>query len=207
MNGEKINKMKSILSILFCGLARRHRAIRYKLPRLRVGGVYPERSLGRLSTSIPGRSALNKTCSSLHILSISIFLFFISCSTEPEPLQYGTDICRFCKMTLMDKKFGAELVTTKGKVYKFDDLNCFLNFYNSGYEPEENFKHKLVVDFSAPAKLIDATNAFYIKSSEIRSPMNGQVAAFETKASMDIFKKQWKGIYLAWGEVVTQYKK
>jgi copper chaperone NosL len=141
------------------------------------------------------------------ILSISIFLFFTSCSTEPEPLQYRIDICHFCKMTLMDKKFGAELVTTKGKIYKFDDLNCFLHFYNSGYEPEENFKHKLVVDFSAPAKLIDATNAFYIKSSEIRSPMDGQVAAFESKTSMDDFKRQWKGIYLAWGEVVTQYKK
>ena len=57
-----------------------------------------------------------------------------SCSTEPEQLQYGTDACHFCKMTLMDKKFGAELVTTKGKVYKFDDLSCFINYYNSGIE-------------------------------------------------------------------------
>jgi copper chaperone NosL len=109
-------------------------------------------------------------------------------------------------MTLMDKKFGAELVTKKGKVYKFDDVNCFLNFYNSGYEKVEDFKHKLVVDYANPGKLIDATNTFYLKSTTIRSPMNGQVAAFETKASMDTFNKQWKGIFLGWGEVVTQYK-
>jgi copper chaperone NosL len=214
MNGEKINKMKSILSILFCGLARRHRVIpacrsgsagrRYKSVRHTIPthfglGVYPASSGTTIAHAVQG--------SLISSMLLILATLLISCSTEPEPLQYGTDICHFCKMTLMDKKFGAELVTKKGKIYKFDDLNCFLNFYNSGNEPEENFKHKLVVDFSAPAKLIDATNAFYIKSSEIRSPMDGRVAAFETKASMDKFKKEWNGIYLAWGEVVTQYKK
>jgi copper chaperone NosL len=218
MNGKKTNSMYPSISIVFGGLAKRHRApikrgfsqngaIRYKLPRLRVSGVYPEGSLGRLSTAILGRSALHKIGRSLPISSISIILLlFISCSTEPEQLVYGTDVCQFCKMTLMDKKFGAELVTKKGKVYKFDDMNCFLNFYNSAFEDTENYQHKLVVDFASEGKLIDATHAFYIKSSAIRSPMDGQVAAFETKASMDKFKKEWKGIYLAWGEVITQYK-
>ena len=131
---------------------------------------------------------------------------FISCSTEPELLAFGTDSCHFCTMTLMDNKFGAELVTKKGKVYKFDDMNCFLSFYNSGYENVEDFQHKLVIDYSNPGKLMDATNGFYLKSEAIHSPMNGQVAAFESKASMDTFKKEWKAIYLAWGEVITQYK-
>ena len=136
----------------------------------------------------------------------TLILLVSSCSTDPEPLVYGTDICHFCKMTLMDKKFGAELVTKKGKVYKFDDMNCFLNFYNSGYEATEDFEHKLVIDYANPGKLIDATNGFYLKSSAIRSPMNGEVAAFESKEAMDGFKKEWKAIYLGWGEVTTQYK-
>ncbi len=139
------------------------------------------------------------------VLLVTGFLFS-SCSTEPEPLNYGTDVCYFCKMTLVDKKFGAEVVTKKGKVYKFDDLNCFINFYHSGYEPTENFTHKLVIDYSNPGKLIVATDAFYLKSAEIRSPMDGRIAAFEMKSSMDNFKKQLNGIYLVWGEVITQYK-
>lgn len=137
---------------------------------------------------------------------LSVLLIFFSCSTEPEPLAYGVDVCHFCKMTLMDSKFGAELVTTKGKVYKFDDLNCFLNYYNSGSEEERAIAHKLVVDYSKPGTLINATEAFYLKSSEVHSPMNGGIAAFETKSDMDNFKKQWRGIYLGWGEVVTQFK-
>jgi copper chaperone NosL len=130
----------------------------------------------------------------------------MSCSTEPEPLNYGTDVCHFCKMTLMDNKFGAELVTKKGKIYKFDDARCFINYYNSGNDDPSDFQRALVIDYFNPGNLINAFDAFYLKSSEIRSPMDGQVAAFETKASMSKFKKEWKGIYLAWGEVVTQYK-
>lgn len=135
-----------------------------------------------------------------------LMLSLLSCKVEPEPLQYGQDACHTCKMTLMDKKFGAELVTKKGKVYKFDDVNCMLNFYNSGDIVPEEFSHKLVVDFSQPANLIEAADAFYLKSSEIKSPMASHVAAFGKKESMEDLKKQWNGIYLVWGELVTQFK-
>lgn len=137
---------------------------------------------------------------------VFISLLLSACSVQPEPLQFGKDVCHFCKMTLMDKKFGAELVTNKGKVYRFDDLNCMLNFYNSGYEEPAAFQFKLVVDFNNPGQLIDATNAFYLKSSALRTPMGSEVAAFESKSSLDAHKKEIKGIFLAWGEVVTQYK-
>ena len=130
----------------------------------------------------------------------------ISCSTDPEPLRFGTDACHTCKMTLMDRKFGAELVTRKGKVFKFDDVNCMLTFYHSGEVDPADFAHRLVVDFSQPEKLIHAPDAFYLKSAEIKSPMASQIAAFETKESMEEVKKNWKGIYLVWGEVVTQFK-
>src|SRR5688572_47555 len=85
-----------------------------------------------------------------------------SCSTQPEPIQFGKDQCHFCKMTLMDNKFGAELVTQKGKVYKFDDIKCMMSYYHSGHEPTDNFVHKVVVDFAKPGKLIDATAASFI---------------------------------------------
>lgn len=128
------------------------------------------------------------------------------CSTEPAPIVFGTDVCSFCKMTLVDQKFGAELVTTKGKVYKFDDANCFMNFYHADYESPEQYAHVLVVDYAAPGKLIPAREAYYVKSPEIRSPMDGQVAGFADKGVMEKFKKEWKGIYLSWGEFVTEYK-
>lgn len=141
----------------------------------------------------------------LHCAAIS-WVFLNSCATAPEPLNYGKDLCHTCKMTLMDNKFGAELVTTKGKVYKFDDIRCFLNYYNSGFETPDSYHHILVVNYADPGKLINGTSAFYLRSPEIRSPMDGQIAAFSSKAGMDDFKKKWNAIYLTWGEVTTQFK-
>jgi copper chaperone NosL len=74
-----------------------------------------------------------------NVLLLAISIIVIACSIKPEPLQFGMDACYTCKMTLMDNKYGAELVTRKGKVYKFDDINCMLNFYHSGSEATEDF--------------------------------------------------------------------
>lgn len=141
------------------------------------------------------------------LIGICFLPLLFACSADPEPLAYGTDACHTCKMTLMDKKFGAELVTQKGKVYKFDDVNCMLNFYNAPDNQSEQFKHKLVVDFMQPGKLISASDAFFVKSPEIKSPMASQIAAFESEDSMKKMKEEWDGIYLVWGEVQTQFKK
>lgn len=140
------------------------------------------------------------------IFVVLLAILFLSCSVDPQPLEYGKDGCHTCKMTLMDKKFGAELVTAKGKVYKFDDLNCMLNFINSGYLDGEIIEHKLVIDYSQPAKLISAEEAFYLKSDKIRSPMASQVAAFETENAMLKHKSKLKAIYMDWGELKTQFK-
>jgi copper chaperone NosL len=136
----------------------------------------------------------------------TLFLAMISCSVEPEPLQFGKDACHACKMTLVDHKFGAQIVTTKGKIYKFDDVNCMLNFYNSGEVTSENTKDILIVDFSKPEKLIDARNALYVKSESIKSPMASNVAAFESNDDLGKINKDWNGILMSWGELQTQYK-
>ncbi len=135
-----------------------------------------------------------------------VAVFFLSCSSEPEPLRYGKDACHTCKMTLMDKKFGAEIITAKGKVYTFDDANCMVNFINSDHLAEETITHKLIVDYSQPVKLIPAEEAFYLKSDKIRSPMASQVAAFETEQVMLKHKTKLKAVYLNWGELMTQFK-
>lgn len=130
----------------------------------------------------------------------------ISCSTAPEPLAFGKDGCYTCKMTLMDNKFGAEIVTNKGKVYKFDDVNCLMNFYKSGYEPTENMAHVLVVDFANPEHLIDAMNAHYVQDDQIRSPMASNVAAFLKTTDVNKFNAEWNGRELKWNELRENLK-
>ncbi|MBX2898610.1 MAG: nitrous oxide reductase accessory protein NosL [Cyclobacteriaceae bacterium] len=135
-----------------------------------------------------------------------VSLIALGCTVQPEPLVFGKDMCYTCKMTLVDRKFGAELVTKKGKVYKFDDLNCMLNFYHSGYVEPEEFKFIQVVDFSKPEKLIEAQHAWYLKSANLRTPMASEVAAFENEQAIQPLKKEWNGVLMSWGEIQTQFK-
>jgi copper chaperone NosL len=140
------------------------------------------------------------------ILILMSSVLMLGCIAKPEPLAFGRDACYTCKMTLVDTKFGAELVTKKGKVYKFDDLNCMLNFYHSGYEEVSDFKFVQVIDFSQPEKLIDAQHAWYLKSEDLRTPMASEVAAFELEEATQPFKKEWNGVLMSWGEIQTQFK-
>jgi copper chaperone NosL len=129
-----------------------------------------------------------------------------SCSIEPQPLQYGKDACHACKMTLMDNRFGAEIITDKGKVYKFDDVNCMLNFLHSKELKVPEQATILVIDFSKTETLIDARAARYVKSEAIRSPMASNIAAFETEVSLLTFNDAWHGKILDWSELQQEYK-
>lgn len=141
-----------------------------------------------------------------YLVLILIVFLLAACNTEPVPIEFGNDMCYTCKMTLMDSKFGAEIVTKKGKVYKFDDVNCMLGFYHSDFEEQSNAKHILVINFAKPTEFIDATNAWYLKSDSIRSPMASGIAAFATDEEYSPFKKKWKAILMSWGETNTQFK-
>ncbi len=139
----------------------------------------------------------------MRILICAMAFSLLACSVDPVPLVYGVDQCHHCKMTLMDRKFGAELVTKKGKVYKFDDINCLLSFYKSENDIKENYQYILIVDFSKTEKLINAEKAYFLKSSEIKSPMASEVAGFESEN--EALKKQWKATPLAWNDLQKQF--
>jgi copper chaperone NosL len=137
------------------------------------------------------------------IVTILCFLL-LSCNPEPEPIQFGKDACSHCKMILMDNKFGAEIVTTKGKVFKFDDTSCMVTFIKDEHLPPENVAHYLIVDFTANGKLIDATSAYYVKSEELKSPMAGNVAAFQTTEALETHNTSWNGEKLRWENLINQ---
>lgn len=143
----------------------------------------------------------------MRYLNLIVIVSLLSgCNTEPVPIEYGKDMCHACKMTLMDSKFGAEIVTRKGKVYKFDDVNCMLGFYHSDLEAHSNIQHILVIDYAKPEQLIDATNSWYLKSDSVRSPMASGIAAFANDDEYLPFKEKWKAILMSWGETNTQFK-
>ncbi|MBL0095152.1 MAG: nitrous oxide reductase accessory protein NosL [Bacteroidetes bacterium] len=88
--------------------------------------------------------------------------FISSCSAQgPAPIQFGKDECSHCKMTLTDQKFGAEIITTTNKVYKYDDVNCLVNYLKAYPEVEKNVKTIYIVDYSNAGNFYSSYEAFF----------------------------------------------
>lgn len=146
------------------------------------------------------RIAKNRSLVSFAAVAMLSLFFLSSCSTEPKPIQFGIDGCHFCKMTISDNRFGAELVTKKGKVFKFDDIHCLLAFIKTDAIKTGEVGRMYLVDFSS-SKLINAEQAFLLKSEELKSPMGGNVAAFATKESLEQTNNKYSGSVIKWSEL------
>lgn len=140
------------------------------------------------------------------ILGLTFLLIILnSCgSKEADPIHLHKDQCEFCKMNISDGRFGSEIITDKGRVYKFDDIRCL-----AGYVAENNTQVAsfYVNDFSKDNVLIDATTAHYILGGTVSSPMRGNVAAFETKENSSEFAKQMEATEISWDEVLNKFTK
>lgn len=123
-----------------------------------------------------------------------------SCSTSPEQIKIGTDPCAFCKMTISDARYAAEVVTKKGKAYKFDDTHCLFAFIKSDVAPNE-IRDIYVSDFAGTHALINVKNAVFFRSDELRTPMGGDLAAFANRDSLKLLSSQLKGSEVSWVEL------
>lgn len=124
-----------------------------------------------------------------------------SCSIEPEPIVPGKDNCDFCKMTISDARFGGEIISRKGKIYKFDDPHCVKAFLNENKIEKENIAGVYFVDFIKPHGLLDANKAFFLQSPALKSPMNGNIAAFTNNDALEKAVLSYYGNTTTWEEM------
>lgn len=130
-----------------------------------------------------------------------VTIVLTSCTAKPEPINYGKDQCDDCRMTIMDPKFGAEVVTKKGRVYKFDDLHCLLHFRKSAQVKDQDVAQTVVIDYNNPQAFLDAPSAFYVKAEALNSPMNSNTAAFATSSDAEIKAKEFGTTTISWSEL------
>jgi len=122
------------------------------------------------------------------------FVFFltvmISCAVKPEPIAFGEDHCTYCKMGIVDPKYGGELVTTKGKIYKFDALECLVPYLE---QSDQSFAFTLGIAYDQPKKLVAVDSLHFVISGDYNSPMGANLAAFsEPRPSEEVL--DWTGL-------------
>ena len=135
-------------------------------------------------------------------VAASMLVFLISsCSSKPQPFNYAKDVCDNCKMTIVDPKFGGEVLTKKGKAYKFDDMVCMINFIKTGTVKENDIAQKLVVNFNKQNDFIDVNKAFFLVSSDLKTPMGGNAAALSSQEETEKVKASIPGEIAKWNDL------
>lgn len=127
----------------------------------------------------------------------------IACSGEPEPIFWGEDACHHCRMTLVEKGFAAQRITSTGKVHKFDAIECLLADVRDS--PLTGDEKVFVSDRSLPDNPpLAARNALFLSSEHVPSPMGGGLAAFASRDSAHAFQARLGGEIMTWPELTKR---
>jgi copper chaperone NosL len=114
-----------------------------------------------------------------------------SCGSTVEPDQppeivYGEDVCDQCGMIISDPRFAAATIVDTGRLEarRFDDISDMFAYHRTHHDlPVRSW---WVHDYETE-EWLDAVEAIYVRSPEIRSPMAGGVVAFATEAQATAF--------------------
>ena len=123
-------------------------------------------------------------------------LFLSACESKPQAIKLNSDNCAFCEMTIADKRFGAELLTQKGRVYKFDDLSCMLRYMKE--KKGAIYKGIYISDYLSPNALTEIEKVTLIEGESVGSPMGGNIAAFSSKDSALVWQRKLAANVVLW---------
>ncbi len=127
-----------------------------------------------------------------------------ACKLEPQPIFFGSDVCSNCKMTITDGRYGAEIISKKGKIYKFDSAECMIQFLKSKEIQAENIHQFLITDFATPENFTDAKTAHFLISQNLPSPMGADLTGFSSRVDAGKFRSEYEGKILTWSETVQE---
>ncbi len=122
-------------------------------------------------------------------LAILISAVLAACSTKPpRPIDIdASDMCSRCRMAISQNRYAAELLDHDGNAFKFDDIGC-MRRYTLDHRLDPKAQTYFVMDYQTQHWL-DATQAAYVRSDAIPSPMSGQLVAFHDKPSAEAFAR------------------
>jgi len=141
-----------------------------------------------------------KTIISIIILTVT----FVSCEIKPQPIDYGNESCAYCNMAIVHKQFASQIVNDKGRAYSFDAIECMINYHNE--HKDQPVALFLATDFKSPGELMDATDATFLITEQIPSPMGANLCGFKTRADAETTQKEFGGKLYNWRQLLGFFK-
>ncbi len=119
----------------------------------------------------------------------------------PAPINYGTDLCDYCDMTIADKAFGTELVTTKGKILKYDSIECLAaSEFERGSSAD--IHSRWTTDFNNPGQFLNTDQAVIVATDRQKSPMGIGLVAVGSRTAADDLIAAKGGQVVSWEETI-----
>lgn len=118
---------------------------------------------------------------------------------EPVSIE-ADDMCSYCRMAISEKRYAAESIDNDGQVFKFDDIGCLANFMKQ-QKNNASIAATFVMDFDR-REWRKAEDAFYVRSSEFKTPMNGGTVALSDQSSAQAAAAKYQGKMLQFAEVM-----
>lgn len=134
-----------------------------------------------------------------------MYMLLSACTPKAQSITYGADMCHFCKMNIVDVQHASEIVTKKGKVFKYDAIECMLNS-EEHQAPEKNALYLTNV-YGQPEILVNAIKVTYLISERLPSPMGANLTAFETESAALKAKEELGGEIYSWSALLTRFSK
>ena len=135
--------------------------------------------------------------------ALVVLVALSACARGPKAIDYGRESCEYCRMVITDPRYGAELVTTTGKVRQFDSIECLASYFVQA-RASGTVRSAWVSDFAHPGTLIPAATAVYVRAPGPSSPMGKGLTAFAPGTdSLVIQRIAAGGLRLSWDDVVA----
>ncbi len=110
------------------------------------------------------------------VIFFTLLTFGCQSADSPAPINKTVDMCEYCRMTIVDLHYAAEIVE-KGKAHKFDDIGCMLAYAHAKNLSPENSRI-WVMDFDN-STWTKGEKAYFVISPEIHTPMGYGIVAFK----------------------------
>lgn len=121
-----------------------------------------------------------------------------SATLEPVAIE-AHDMCAFCRMSISEKRYAAELIDRDGEAFKFDDISCMTNFRKEK-KNDGSIRATFVMDFER-REWLKAEDAFYVRSAEIKTPMSGGIVALKAESNAQAAAAKYQGTMLRFTEL------
>ena len=132
----------------------------------------------------------------------ALLLVLAACGARgPESIVLGADGCDFCRMTISDSRFGGEAVTAKGRVHKFDSIECLAGWARTA--PAGSVRALYVIDTQHPGTFVFVDTAGFIKDGFMKSPMGRSMVGFASPGRAEEQRAMLGGTVLTWAEVLA----